>query len=238
MTRKCHVRFGGGTVEKRLNGGSPPYLPYHHRQTDDRQAPGQHNPHTHVVLPGTVYDEEHGGRVPLFFSRNQKVNHIEMLHDVTEQAMAGQMERYVGPEWEQRYDDLAATRERQREVVTAEPHGYEQDAEDLENEWAVWCGTRRTDERTTAVGYYRHYASPTDDDPEAVQLEFRPLLAGLSHEEAELLARAFALEMSGDMGSLKQLAEWVGGMSATERRTLIEEMRRYDRQRPAPDIDF
>jgi hypothetical protein len=29
MTRKCHVRFGGGTVEKRINCGSPPYLPYH-----------------------------------------------------------------------------------------------------------------------------------------------------------------------------------------------------------------
>lgn len=210
----------------------------HHRQTDDRQSPGQHNPHTHIVLPGTVYDEEHGGRVPLFFSRNQKVNHIEMLHNVTEQVMAEQMERYVGPEWEQRYDDLAAIREYQREIVTEVPHGYEQDADNSEIEWAVWCGVRRTDEHTTAVGYYRHYTAPTDDDPEAVQLEFRPLLAGLTHEEAELLARAFAVEMNGDMGSLKQLAEWVGGMSTTERRTLIEELQRDDRQRPAPDIDF
>jgi len=210
----------------------------HHRQTDDPQAPGQHNPHTHIVLPGTVYDEEHGGRVPLFFSRNQKVNHIEMLHDVTEQAMAEQMARYVGPEWEQRYDNLAAIREQQRAIVTDTPHGYEQDTDDLEIEWAVWCGMRRTDDRTTAVGYYRHYAAPTEDDPEAVQLEFRPLLAGLTHEEAELLARAFAVEMNGDMSNLRHLAEWVGGMSATERRTLIEELRRDDRQRPTPDIDF
>lgn len=210
----------------------------HHRQTDDRQAPGQHNPHTHVVLPGTVYDEEHGGRVPLFFSRNQKVNHIEMLHTVTEQAMMEQMAHYVGPEWEQRYDDLAAIRERQREVVATEIHGYEQDANDPKIEWAVWCGTRRTDERTTSVGYYRHYAAPTKDNPEAVQLEFRPLLAGLTHEEAELLARAFAVEMNGDTGDLRQLAEWVGGMSTSERQTLIEALRRDDRQRPAPDIDF
>lgn len=210
----------------------------HHRQTDDPQAPGQHNPHTHVVLPGTVYDEEHGGRVPLFFSRNQKVNHIEMLHSVTEQAMMEQMARYVGPEWEQRYDDLAAIRERQREVVTAEVHGYEQDADNAEIEWAVWCGVRRADERTTTVGYYRHYAAPTEDDPDALQLEFRPLLAGLTHEEAELLARAFAVEMNGDMSNLRQLAEWAGGMSANERRTLIEELRRDDRHRPAPDIDF
>lgn len=95
--------------------------------------------------------------------------------------------------------------------ATEAPHGYEQDTEDLEIKWAVWCGTRRTDERTTAVGYYRHYAAPTDGDPEAMQLEFRPVLDGLSHEEAELLARAFAVEMNGDMNNLRQLAEWVGG---------------------------
>lgn len=70
----------------------------HHRLTDDPQAPGLHDPHTHIVLPGTVYDEEHGQRVPLFFSRNRKVNHIEMLHDVTERTMVEQMERYVGPD--------------------------------------------------------------------------------------------------------------------------------------------
>lgn len=29
MTRKRHVRFGGGTVEKRNSCGSPLYLPYH-----------------------------------------------------------------------------------------------------------------------------------------------------------------------------------------------------------------
>ena len=59
----------------------------HHRLTDDPQAPGLSDPHTHVVLPGTVYDEEHGQRVPLFFSRNRKVNHIDLLHDMTERVM-------------------------------------------------------------------------------------------------------------------------------------------------------
>src|SRR4051812_10483973 len=52
----------------------------HHRLTDDLQAPGLHDPHTHIVLPGTVYHEEHGQRVPLFFSRNRKENHVELLH--------------------------------------------------------------------------------------------------------------------------------------------------------------
>jgi hypothetical protein len=210
------------------------YVP-HHRQTDDRQAPEQHNPHSHVVLPGTVYDEEHGGRVPLFFSRNQKVNHIEMLHSVTEQVMAEQMARYVGPEWEQRYDRLAENRERQQAITSEEPHGFV-----LEDDiaWKAWCGVRQTDEQTTAVGYYRWYPDPTEDEPERNKLEFRPLVAGLTHEEAERLARAFAVEMNGDMGNLRQLAEWIDGMSATERRTLIEELRRDAPQRPAPDIDF
>jgi hypothetical protein len=115
----------------------------HHRLTDDPQAPGLHDPHTHIVLPGTVYDEEHGQRVPLFFSRNRKVNHIEMLHDVTEQTMVAQMERYVGPDWEQRYDELAAVREQERTITEAEPHGLILD--DKGESWNVWCGTRRTD---------------------------------------------------------------------------------------------
>ncbi len=95
----------------------------HHRLTDDPQAPGLHDPHSHVVLPGTVYDEEHGQRVPLFFSRNRKVNHIDMLHDVTEKVMVKQLERYVGPDWEQRYDELAEAREQERQIVESEPHG-------------------------------------------------------------------------------------------------------------------
>jgi hypothetical protein len=95
----------------------------HHRLTDDPQAPGLHDPHTHIVLPGTVYDEEHGQRVPLFFSRNRNVNHIEMLHDVTERMMTEQIERYVGPDWEQRYDELAEAREQERQIIADEPHG-------------------------------------------------------------------------------------------------------------------
>jgi hypothetical protein len=42
----------------------------HHRQTDGNEAPDQHNPHTHVVLPGTYYDADEGQRKPLYFSRN------------------------------------------------------------------------------------------------------------------------------------------------------------------------
>lgn len=83
----------------------------HHRQTTDEQEPGRHNPHTHVVLPGTFYDEGLGERTPLYFSRNRSVDHITLLHDLTEQQMAVQMERYVGLDWERRVDDLERVRE-------------------------------------------------------------------------------------------------------------------------------
>lgn len=208
----------------------------HHRLTDDPQAPGLHDPHTHIVLPGTVYDEEHGQRVPLFFSRNRKVNHIEMLHDVTERTMVGQMERYVGPDWEQRYDELAAVREQECQIVEDEPHGTMLD--DKGESWDVWCGTRRTDEHHTAVGFYRHYPAPTADDPDALQLEFRPLAAGLPHDQAAFFARAFAREMNGEMEKLQELTELLNGMSADQREALIAEIRGYEQSTRDISPDF
>ncbi len=198
----------------------------HHRLTDDPQAPGLHDPHTHVVLPGTVYDEEHGQRVPLFFSRNRKVNHIEMLHDVTEHTMTAQMERYVGPDWEQRYDELAAVREQERQIIADERHGVMLDNKG--ESWDVWCGTRRTDEQQTAVGFYRWYAAPTEDDPDNLRLEFRPLVSGLPHEQAAFFAQALAQEMKGEMDKLQELAGLIDGMSANQREALIEEMGGYE----------
>ena len=218
--------------ERGLDTGVEFSFVLHHRLTDDLQAPGLHDPHTHIVLPGTVYDEEHGQRVPLFFSRNRKVNHIEMLHDVTERTMAEQMERYVGPDWEQRYDELAAVREHERQIITDEPHGVMLD--DKGASWDVWCGTRRTDEQQTAVGFYRHYPTPTEDDPDTLRLEFRPLAAGLPHEQAQFFAQTLAREMNGDMDRLKELAGLLNRMNAEQRTTLIEEIRGYEQ--PTRDI--
>ncbi|MCA0454904.1 MAG: hypothetical protein LCI00_13100 [Chloroflexi bacterium] len=218
--------------ERGLDTGIEYSYVLHHRLTDDPKAPGLHDPHTHVVLPGTVYDEEHGQRVPLFFSRNRKVNHIEMLHDVTEQTMVAQMERYVGPDWEQRYDELAAVREQERTIADNEPHGGMLD--DKGESWDVWCGTRRTDEQQTAVGFYRWYAAATEDDPDALHLEFRPLAAGLPHEQATFFAQVLAQEMSGDMDKLRELAALLNGMSADQREVLITEMGRYEQ--PTRDI--
>jgi hypothetical protein len=179
-----------------------------------------------------VYDEEHGQRVPLFFSRNRKVNHIDLLHDVTERTMIEQMERYVGPDWEQRYDELAAVREQERQIIEDEPHGVMLD--DKGASWDVWCGTRRADEQQTAVGSYRWYTAPTEDDPDNLRLEFRPLVVGLPHEQAAFFMQVLAQAMNGEMDKLKELAGLIGGMSADQREALIEEMGGYER--PTRDV--
>ena len=210
----------------------------HHRLTDDPQAPGLHDPHTHIVLPGTVYDEDYGMRVPLFFSRNRKVNHVEMLHAVTEQVMLQQLERYVGPDWEQRYDELAAAREQECQIVEYEPHGVILD--DKGESWNVWCGTRRTDEQQTAVGFYRWYAAATKDDPDALRFEFRPLIAGLPHEQAAFFAQVLAQAMNDEMDKLKELAGLLNGMSADQREVLIAELSGYEQsiRNPSPEFEL
>ncbi|KAB2903590.1 MAG: hypothetical protein F9K27_12335 [Anaerolineae bacterium] len=233
FVRELTERMVNGFFDERgLDTGVEFSYVLHHRLTDDPQTPGLHDPHTHIVLPGTVYDEEHGQRVPLFFSRNRKVNHIDLLHDVTERTMAEQMERYVGPDWEQRYDELTAVREQERAIAEAEPHGTMLD--DKGASWDVWCGTRRTDEQQTAVGFYRWYAAATEDDPDAHRLEFRPLVGGLPHEQAAFFAQSFAQAMNGEMDKLQELAGLIGGMSADQREVLIAEMGGYEQ--PTRDV--
>lgn len=210
----------------------------HHRLTDDKEAPGRHNPHTHVVLPGTVYDEEHGSRVNLFFSQNRKVNHIDMLHDITEEAMAELMERYVGPEWEQIYDLWKDMRDHQSKVVETEPHGTMVDEEGMQ--WPVWCGSRCTDHSQSAVGYYREYRA--QDDSDITQFEFRPLLSGLSHEESAVLAHACIAWMERDGADLPEIKEVFEGMTLEDRAEMVEEMKQMqvdDLDLPhSTDIDF
>jgi hypothetical protein len=150
----------------------------HHRQTDGDEAPGQHNPHTHVVLPGTYYDADEGQRKPLYFSRNKAINHIDMLHDVTQEQMADLMVRYAGHDWEQRYDALAAERERQQAVV------YDEEAHGIWDSEPVWAGVRRTDDDASAAGVYGFF----EDREGKKRLQFRPVQPDLDHEDAERLA--------------------------------------------------
>ena len=210
----------------------------HHRQTDDVEAPNRHNSHTHVVLPGTVYDEEHGERVPLFFSRNRKVNHIEMLHEATEAQMVEQVERYVGRDWEQRYDQLAHVRKQQQAVTYDEPHTV---VTDDGMDMPIWVGSRRTDEHSSALGIYKSVEDPNDAGLHIIQ--FRPLLATLPHDQAEFFGALFAREMQGNLNYLTQLVEWVEGMNHEQRdRVMQQHSHRVERPnyevQPSFDIDF
>ncbi|MCA0453862.1 MAG: hypothetical protein LCI00_07810 [Chloroflexi bacterium] len=216
--------------QRGIDGGLEYSFVTHHRQTDDPQSPGRHDPHTHVVLPGTYYDDGLGERVPLYFNRNKSVDHIAILHNLTEQQVADQMERYVGPDWERRYDDLAAARAAQLASTEQPAHG----AVEIDNGvFDFWVGARRTDEQISATGYYR-----TVEDG----VEFRPLIGGLKHDEAELLARLLHSEIGGDFVALRQLADGINEMSGAEREAFFSDVRRLDFSPPerdrTPDFDI
>ncbi|MCU0466192.1 MAG: hypothetical protein MUF38_16695 [Anaerolineae bacterium] len=198
----------------------------HHRLTDNPQSPGQHNPHTHVVLPGTFFNDDLGDRAPLYFTQNKSVNHIGLLHDLTEQQVADQMERYVGPDWDARCDVLFANREQQKRVVSDTPDSWLDDID-----MPLWYGVRQTDERTSAAGYY------TLEKDEVV---FRPLFAGLNHEEAELLARLMRLDADHGLESFKRTAATVEQMTKPERAAFFNELRgiNLDIQTPSRTQDW
>lgn len=191
FVRELTERTIDGFFEARgLDAGCEYSYVCHHRDIDDPQAPGMHNPHAHVVLPGTAWSEEVGERVALYFSQNRKVDHIAMLHEVTEQNMADMLNRYIGLDWEQRHDALEALREQQKQITQAESHGYHisEDGESI----PFWGGVRQVDEENCAVGYYM----PFEDDEGGVSIQFRPLATGLDRPFAERLSAAVVQEMS------------------------------------------
>jgi hypothetical protein len=215
----------------------------HNRETTDVESPGRDDPHTHAILPGTYYDEDSGERVPLYFSRNDSVNHIQLLHRLTEQQMEMQMEHYVGHDWELRYDAIALERERERGVTDEPAHGTF--ISDTGMEIAFWCGTRQTDEDTRAAGYYT--ITPDND------IVFRPLVRDLNHEDAALLAQLLHSEQGGDFARLRSLAGDIDHMTNQQREVLFAELRQLDfnparqpsieqprpiEQTPSFDIDF
>jgi hypothetical protein len=232
FVRELTVQTTEAFFEQRgIDGGLEYAFVMHNRQTNDPQSPGRHDPHTHVVLPGTYYDDGLGERVPLYFNRNKQVDHIAMLHDLTEQQVAEQMERYVGPDWEQRYDDLEAARAAQLAITEQPAHGQFKTDDKAIN---FWVGARRADEQTSAAGYYRTV--------EAGGVEFRPLIGGLKPDEAELLAQLLYSEIGGDFAALRQLADGINDMNAAERETFFADVRRLDSSPPerdrTPDFDI
>lgn len=232
FVRELTVQTTEAFFEQRgIEGGLEYSFVTHHRRTDDPQSPGRHDPHTHVVLPGTYYDDGLGERVPLYFNRNKQVDHITMLHDLTERLAADQMGRYVGPDWERRYDDLGAARTAQLTITEQPAHGTFETDDGAVN---FWVGARRTDEQISAAGYYRAV--------EDGGVEFRPLIGGLKNDKAELLARLLPSEIGGDFAVLLQLAEGINEMNGAERETFFADVRQMDFSPPehdrTPDFDI
>lgn len=73
-------------------------------------------------------------------------------------------------------------------------------------------------------------------------MEFRPLIGGLKHDEAELLARLLQGEIGGDFAALRQLAEGINEMNGAEREAFFADVRRLDFSPPerdrTPDFDI
>jgi len=144
-----------------------------------------------------------------------------MLHTLTERQVSDQMDHYVGPDWEQRVDNLVAAREAQLEVTTEPAHGaFAQD----DIAFDFWCGARRIDEGASAAGYYRTVVR--DDGQDEVQ--FRPLVSRLRHDEAELLAKLLHSEIGGDFVQMRQLADGINEMKHEERESFFADVRRLD----------
>jgi hypothetical protein len=117
------------------------------------------------------------------------VNHIELLHAVTEQTMGPMLERYIGPDWERRIDALNMLREEQKQIVLNEAHGVHIDPDG--QPIPFWGGVRQSDEHSCAVGYYMPF--PNEDDSHSVA--FRPVAAGLDRHYAEQLSRVVAEQL-------------------------------------------
>jgi hypothetical protein len=68
------------------------------------------------------------------------------------------------------------------------------------------------------------------------------LIAGLKHDEAELLARLLHSEIGGDFATLRQLADGINDMSGAEREAFFADVRRLDfspsQQEPDLEIDI
>jgi hypothetical protein len=226
-----------------IEGGIEFSYVLHHRESENPQSPGLHDPHTHVILPGSFFEEGAGERAPLYFSRNKQVNHIELLHRTTEQTLRDLLDRELGRDWEQRFDQLEALREQQRAITKALPHG--QLLDERGRAWDTWIGERRTDDGQTAVGYYRYYprdsrSEQTNFKPEELELEFRPLASHLPHDQAATLAAYMGRSQwehpEQSLADTLELITDLGALSDPERTFYVQDMAEQLAALRAPEL--
>lgn len=79
-------------MEKRNhNCGSPPYLPYHDRQTEA----GDQQLHTHVVLPGTAPSVAE--RLPVYNNASQ--GHDKLFRNIASRHFEAMLDETIGHDW-------------------------------------------------------------------------------------------------------------------------------------------
>jgi hypothetical protein len=241
LTDRVLARF---FEERGIEGGVEYSWVLHQRASESLQSPGLADPHTHVVLPGTYYDEGKGQRMNLYFSQNRKERHIDLLHRTAEAVMVEQMERYVGRDWEQRFDAIEMERQRERDAISGLPETLLVDKR--QQYWGAWIGTRRTDERTSAVGLYRApLLSP--HKPDMTCLQFIPLVHRLKCDyggpTAERLREWLRDHPDEGIEGLTDLAERIHTMSNEEAHEFLSrqapsQMESYRPRQQDIDIGF
>jgi hypothetical protein len=207
---------------------------YHLRATLD--AARRDNPHTHIILPGSYASWADGGRLPLYMNRGKGENHIALLHQVVEGQTERLLERYVGLDWERRFD-AAHTPASIAEANTpplnpqdwplADPAALPEEAPhaqftDSEGQsWQVWVATQEDvfAEDEHQVGFLLSGVNPAEEP------RFVPRIVGLRREQAEAIAdyMVTALVIEGaEVERVFQFAAQIGAMSEAERAQLFE----------------
>lgn len=234
---------------------------YHVRETRDANQPGRVNPHTHVILPGTYESWADGGRLPLYMNRNQRENHIELLHQVSQEQMGQLLDRYVGVDWEQRYDALMPPPEQPTPDQPAQRQAF---VFPDDFNWHIHrpdipAHTLQPDEQghPTEIWLASHPDLFTEtyhlgfilrqQAAEEVSQEFMPRITHLSQTEMDELSDYLLHVLSQEGGWQKawEFTAWVGRMSEAERAAMFAEVHagaeaalHLQDHSPSLDIDF
>jgi hypothetical protein len=207
---------------------------YHLRATLD--AARRDNPHTHVILPGSYASWADGGRLPLYMNRGKGENHIELLHQVVEGQTERLLERYVGLDWEQRFDaahppasplEVSPTMLNPQDWPLTDsaalpeetPHAQFTDSEG--QNWHVWVATQADvfAEDEHQVGFLLAGESLVEE------LRFVSRIAGLRRDQAEALAHYMVTALVIEGAEAEQVfyfAAQIGAMNEAERAQLFE----------------
>ena len=141
--------------------------------------------------------------------------------------MVDLMDRYVGHDWEQRYDKLDQQRQQQKQVVESEPHGLYLEGDKIRQ---FWCGTRQYAEDNCAIGYYIPVANKHTGE---LDIQFRPIANGLDARYAQELSSGMPVILSEQDGDMDQLEFYI----ETIRIVLDEEHENIQPRQIQPDVE-